>query len=89
MPLERDLPCGNIYQKTNKIGNLHYKVKLDDGRVWRRHVGQIRSAAVKENNEIDITPTQHYISHVTSVMPTNAQTEGQISTGFFCMLLPG
>lgn len=30
---------GNIVEQT---GSLHYKIRLDDGRVWRRHVNQMR-----------------------------------------------
>ncbi|XP_061393441.1 uncharacterized protein LOC133328954 [Musca vetustissima] len=29
-----------------KVGDLHYKVKLDDGRTWKRHVDQIRRNSV-------------------------------------------
>lgn len=32
-----------------KLGQLHYEVLLDDGRVWRRHVDQMR--AIGENTE--------------------------------------
>lgn len=31
---------GNILER---IGKLHYKIKLDNGRIWKRHVNQIRA----------------------------------------------
>jgi len=31
---------GNVIER---IGKLHYKIKLDDGRIWKRHVNQMRA----------------------------------------------
>ncbi|KMQ88518.1 hypothetical protein RF55_11981 [Lasius niger] len=39
-----------------RIGKLHYKIELDDGRIWKRHVNQIRvignKTPVKINDKI-------------------------------------
>lgn len=37
-----------------RLGKLHYVIKLDDGRVWKRHIDQIRVTEV-EKSESDIT----------------------------------
>jgi len=34
-----------------KLGKLHYKVKLDDGRLWKRHIDQIRSTGTSPVRE--------------------------------------
>lgn len=26
-----------------KLGRLHYEIKLDDGRIWKRHIDQIKN----------------------------------------------
>ncbi|XP_055589292.1 uncharacterized protein K02A2.6-like [Uranotaenia lowii] len=33
-----------------RLGKLHYLVQLDDGRVWRRHIDQLRAVAVEEQD---------------------------------------
>jgi len=41
---------GNVIER---IGKLHYKIKLDDGRIWKRHVNQIR--AIGKNTPAKLT----------------------------------
>lgn len=46
------------YGTVEKIcGELHYDVKLDDGRMWRRHLDQIRKSAVNENTNANSDTT--------------------------------
>ncbi|XP_053698952.1 uncharacterized protein K02A2.6-like [Sabethes cyaneus] len=33
---------------TERLGELHYMVELDDGRLWKRHIDQLRSGPAKE-----------------------------------------
>ncbi|XP_024893887.1 uncharacterized protein LOC112468774 [Temnothorax curvispinosus] len=39
-----------------RIGKLHYKIKLDDGRIWKRHINQMRTIGnrtpVKLNDKV-------------------------------------
>ncbi|KAK9729720.1 hypothetical protein QE152_g15801 [Popillia japonica] len=35
-----------------KLGKLHYLIKLDDARIWKRHIDQIRS--IGENTPISV-----------------------------------
>ena len=39
-----------------RIGELHYNIKLDDGRVWKRHIDQMRGVGenVKEMSETEM-----------------------------------
>jgi len=39
-----------------KLGKLHYRIKLNDGKVWKRHVNQMRAVglALTENINSDI-----------------------------------
>ncbi|KAI5743861.1 hypothetical protein M8J77_022987 [Diaphorina citri] len=43
-----------------KLGKLHYEVKLDDGRVWKRHIDQIRevgdNTAREQNHNYPVIP---------------------------------
>ncbi|XP_058827953.1 uncharacterized protein K02A2.6-like [Topomyia yanbarensis] len=34
-----------------RVGKLHYIVKLDDGRIWKRHVDQLQPGPVKEASD--------------------------------------
>ncbi|XP_055615014.1 uncharacterized protein K02A2.6-like [Toxorhynchites rutilus septentrionalis] len=38
---------------TERLGKLHYMIELDDGRIWKRHVDQMRPGPKKQNNEND------------------------------------
>lgn len=35
---------------TQRLGKLHYRIRLDDGRSWTRHVNQMRP--IRENTPI-------------------------------------
>lgn len=41
---------GTIQERT---GKLHYKIRLDDGRTWKRHLNQIRTIGVKTPKAIE------------------------------------
>lgn len=41
--------CGTIIQK---MGKLHYMIKLNDGRIWKRHVDQLRKAGENSNENL-------------------------------------
>ncbi|XP_062557343.1 uncharacterized protein K02A2.6-like [Armigeres subalbatus] len=34
-----------------RMGKLHYMIELDDGRIWKRHVDQIRAGPLKQDTE--------------------------------------
>lgn len=38
---------------TERLGKLHYMIELDDGRIWKRHVDQMRAGPMKEKAESD------------------------------------
>ena len=40
-----------IGKVTKKLGKLHYLVKLDDGRIWKRHKNQMRKTGNKTKNK--------------------------------------
>lgn len=46
-------------QITDKIGTLHYHIRLDDNRIWKRHIDQIkqigRNTPLEPNNDHDVS----------------------------------
>nr|XP_029717922.1 uncharacterized protein K02A2.6-like [Aedes albopictus] len=38
---------------TERLGKLHYLIELDDGRIWKRHVDQMRAGPVQRNTEAE------------------------------------
>ncbi|XP_062704544.1 uncharacterized protein K02A2.6-like [Aedes albopictus] len=38
---------------TERLCKLHYLIELDDGRIWKRHVDQIRAGPVQRNTEAE------------------------------------
>jgi len=49
-----------------KLGKLHYKVKLDDGRLWKRHIDQMRSTGtsrVQESHDCNFDYNGHVESN--------------------------
>lgn len=58
----------------NNIGDLHYNVKLDDGRKWKRHADQMRKVDVESNAPL----TQHRDEdpNLNLDKPNDAVTEG-------------
>lgn len=38
---------------TERLGKLHYLIELDDGRIWKRHVDQMRAGPVQRNAEAE------------------------------------
>lgn len=61
---------GNIVEK---LGKLHYLIKLDDGRIWKRHINQIRlvgeDVGKSENEKLELIP----YSRVNSKTPTHSR----------------
>lgn len=40
---------------SEKIGRLHYLVKLDDGRIWKRHIDQLRQGPIAHDSDFHQT----------------------------------
>ncbi|GBL72210.1 hypothetical protein AVEN_115187-1 [Araneus ventricosus] len=44
---------------TQKLGNLHYIVKLDEGREVKRHINQTQKSAIQKEEVISNAPTSN------------------------------
>ncbi|XP_058456730.1 uncharacterized protein K02A2.6-like [Malaya genurostris] len=42
-----------------KVGKLHYMVQLDDGRMWKRHIDQLRQGPILQERHPEIRNTTH------------------------------
>lgn len=42
-----------------KLGKLHYEVKLDNGKIWKRHVNQIKRIGNKINDKMRLCEVDH------------------------------
>lgn len=38
---------------TERLGKLHYMIELDDGRIWKRHIDQLRSGPIGHDFEVN------------------------------------
>ncbi|XP_053686469.1 uncharacterized protein K02A2.6-like [Sabethes cyaneus] len=58
---------------TEKLGKLHYAVELDDGRVWKRHIDQLRSVPIQTvpDSEPDISVERNRNTHHTEKSPVH------------------
>lgn len=73
----RDYLSGEKYQFGSVIevlGKLHYMIKLDDGRVWKRHINQIhRIGSEIPIPEKDIIPYNYDLSENRNLIPANTE----------------
>lgn len=46
--------CGRYGEVVRKLGHIHYVIKLHNGYAFKRHIDQLRSTNVSENNDINI-----------------------------------
>lgn len=66
-----------------RLGKLHYMVELDDGRIWKRHVDQMRSGPVKQSTQsdswtefFDRSPRDAVISRSRQLLPAESEDTG-------------
>lgn len=50
--------CWKFGEVVQKLGRLHYLIKLDDGYTLKRHIDQLLPSAVKSKNSLEI-PTNY------------------------------
>lgn len=60
-----------------KVGALHFQVQLDDGRVWKRHMEQIRKVGDNLQPLVDI---QHELDDLTNTQDTADLSNAPIQT---------
>jgi hypothetical protein len=59
-----------------KLGFLHYMIKLQDGRIWKRHINQIRKIPNNIQNQCRDTNGDHYDTSI--VVPNNIDEQNEI-----------
>ncbi|GBM68018.1 hypothetical protein AVEN_75862-1 [Araneus ventricosus] len=62
---------------TQKLGHLHYIVKLDEGREVKSHINQMQKSAIQKEEEISNAPTSNSNLHsvkITILMIINLST---------------
>lgn len=80
----RDYTHGDKYQFgiiIEVLGKLHYMVKLDDGRIWKRHIDQIHriGSDIKVPN-IDPIPFHYDLSQNRQIVPSSEIHDGKQAT---------
>jgi len=64
-----------------KVGNVHYDVIVGEGRIWRRHVNQIRPCGLAENSnhwhKVRVPVQKRSTTETTQPEPVMGQTEVQ------------
>lgn len=74
--LHRDVKWrfGNVM---NKVGDLHYDVKLDDGRIWRRHIDQIREIGMNTPIESEADLETYIPNSEPLISPVSSDNKSQ------------